>query len=91
MTTRYCPGVTGIDTVVHEWSHAYIQEAAGLIYLYQSGALNGSSLWFPATPRLFCDLAHPPLSFSVCHSSPARAHFAEVLAMASLLLLDWSR
>ena len=30
------------DVVVHEWTHAYTQETSGLIYSYQSGALNES-------------------------------------------------
>lgn len=43
-TTNYCTGVAGVDTVAHEWGHAYTQggtnETHGLIYAWQSGALN---------------------------------------------------
>ena len=38
--TNYCPGFDGDDVVSHEWSHAYTQYMHGLIYAYQSGALN---------------------------------------------------
>lgn len=40
--TRYCTGVTGDDTVGHEWGHAYTQSTHNLIYAWQSGALNES-------------------------------------------------
>lgn len=38
--TSYCPGVTGDDTVAHEWTHAYTQYTHNLIYAWQPGALN---------------------------------------------------
>ncbi|MDX6371213.1 MAG: trimeric autotransporter adhesin, partial [Nocardioidaceae bacterium] len=41
-TTNYCNGVTADDVVAHEWGHAYTQFTDGLIYQYQSGALNES-------------------------------------------------
>jgi len=41
-STNYCPGVTADDTVAHEWAHAYTQSTHGLIYQWQSGALNES-------------------------------------------------
>ncbi len=40
--TSYCPGVNTDDIDAHEWGHAYTQYTAGLIYAYQSGALNES-------------------------------------------------
>ncbi len=40
--TGFCAGVTSDDIVAHEWAHAYTQATHGLIYLYQSGALNES-------------------------------------------------
>ncbi len=40
--TSYCPGVTGDDTVAHEWGHAYTQFTHNLIYAWQPGALNES-------------------------------------------------
>lgn len=41
-TTNYCPGFDVDDVVAHEWGHAYTQYTHGLIYQYQSGALNES-------------------------------------------------
>jgi Zn-dependent metalloprotease len=42
ITTNYCTGVTGDDTVAHEWGHAYTEFTHNLIYQWQSGALNES-------------------------------------------------
>ncbi|MBD3914716.1 M4 family metallopeptidase [Nocardioides hwasunensis] len=42
ITTNYCNGVTSDDVVSHEWGHAYTEYTSGLIYQYQSGALNES-------------------------------------------------
>jgi Zn-dependent metalloprotease len=46
-TTNYCDGVTSDDVVSHEWAHAYTEYTSGLIYQYQSGALNEaySDVW----------------------------------------------
>ncbi|MCB1845389.1 MAG: M4 family metallopeptidase, partial [Halioglobus sp.] len=41
-STNYCSDVTGDDTVSHEWGHAYTEYTSGLIYQWQSGALNES-------------------------------------------------
>jgi len=41
-STNYCTGTSADDVIVHEWTHAYTQETSGLIYSYQSGALNES-------------------------------------------------
>ncbi|HUR41525.1 MAG TPA: M4 family metallopeptidase [Verrucomicrobiae bacterium] len=41
-STNYCAGFDVDDVVSHEWSHAYTQFMHGLIYQYQSGALNES-------------------------------------------------
>lgn len=41
-STNYCPGFDADDVVSHEWSHAYTEFTHGLIYQYQSGALNES-------------------------------------------------
>lgn len=43
----FCPGVTGRDSVAHEWAHAYTQFTANLVYEFQSGALNEaySDIW----------------------------------------------
>lgn len=40
--TAYGPGFATRDVVAHEWAHAVTQHTAGLIYAYQSGALNES-------------------------------------------------
>jgi Zn-dependent metalloprotease len=41
-STNYCPIFDADDVVSHEWSHAYTEYTHGLIYAYQSGALNES-------------------------------------------------
>ena len=41
-STNYCPGFDADDVVAHEWGHAYTEYTHGLIYSYQSGALNES-------------------------------------------------
>lgn len=40
--TSYCSGVDSDDIVAHEWGHAYTEHTSGLIYQWQSGALNES-------------------------------------------------
>lgn len=47
VTTNYCSGVTSDDVVAHEWGHAYTEHTSGLIYQWQSGALNEaySDMW----------------------------------------------
>jgi Zn-dependent metalloprotease len=40
VTTNYCDGVTSDEVVAHEWTHAYTEYTHGLIYQWQSGALN---------------------------------------------------
>ena len=40
--TNYCPDFDKDDIVAHEWGHAYTEYTHGLIYVYQSGALNES-------------------------------------------------
>jgi Zn-dependent metalloprotease len=42
ISTNYCTGVTGDDTVAHEWGHAYTDSTHNLIYQWQPGALNES-------------------------------------------------
>lgn len=42
ISTNYCSGVTGDDTVAHEWGHAYTEYTHGLVYAWQPGALNES-------------------------------------------------
>jgi Zn-dependent metalloprotease len=39
----FCPGLTTDDVTAHEWSHAYTQYTDGLVYAWQSGALNEAS------------------------------------------------
>lgn len=47
IATNYCPGFSTDDVVAHEWGHAYTEYMNGLIYQYQSGALNEhlSDVW----------------------------------------------
>ena len=41
-TTNYCPNIAVDDVIAHEWGHAYTEYNSGLIYAWQSGALNES-------------------------------------------------
>ncbi len=36
----FCPGFTTDDVTAHEWGHAYTEFTSGLIYFWQSGAIN---------------------------------------------------
>ncbi len=53
-TTNYCNGVSGDDTVAHEWGHAYTQYTADLVYQWQPGALNESfsDIWGEVVDQL---------------------------------------
>ena len=53
-STNYCTGVTGDDTVAHEWGHAYTQFTSDLIYQWQPGGLNESysDIWGEAVDLL---------------------------------------
>jgi len=42
VSTNYCADFDADDVVSHEWGHAYTEYTHGLIYSYQSGALNES-------------------------------------------------
>jgi Zn-dependent metalloprotease len=41
-STSFCVGSATDDVVAHEWTHGYTQETHGLVYAWQSGALNES-------------------------------------------------
>ena len=41
-STSFCEGTATDDVVAHEWTHGYTQETHGLVYAWQSGALNES-------------------------------------------------
>ncbi|WP_034059669.1 M4 family metallopeptidase [Lacinutrix jangbogonensis] len=41
-TANYCDGTASDDVIAHEWGHAYTQFTSGLIYQWQSGAINES-------------------------------------------------
>jgi len=47
VSTNYCSGVSSDDTVAHEWAHAYTEYTSGLVYQWQSGAMNEaySDIW----------------------------------------------
>lgn len=53
-TTNYCNGVTSDDVVAHEWGHAYTEYTNGLIYAWQSGAMNESysDIWGETVDQL---------------------------------------
>lgn len=42
VTANYCNGTAADDVIAHEWGHAYTEYTSGLIYAYQSGAMNES-------------------------------------------------
>lgn len=42
ISANYCDGTASDDVVAHEWGHAYTEYTSGLIYQWQSGALNES-------------------------------------------------
>ena len=46
-TVNYCDGTASDDVIAHEWAHAYTEYTSGLIYAYQSGAINEaySDIW----------------------------------------------
>jgi Zn-dependent metalloprotease len=50
----FCPGYTTDDVTGHEWGHAYTQYTHGLIYAWQSGALNESysDIWGETIDRI---------------------------------------
>ncbi len=50
----FCPGTTTDDVTAHEWGHAYTEYTHGLIYAWQSGALNEaySDIWGETVDRI---------------------------------------
>jgi len=42
VTANYCNGTASDDVIAHEWGHAYTEYTSGLIYQWQSGAINES-------------------------------------------------
>ncbi len=42
-STNFCEGMVSDDVAAHEWAHAYTSSTHGLIYPWQSGALNEST------------------------------------------------
>ncbi len=42
VTANYCDGTASDDVIAHEWGHAYTEYTNGLIYQWQSGAINES-------------------------------------------------
>ena len=47
VTANFRNGTAADDVIAHEWGHAYTQYTSGLIYAYQSGAINEaySDIW----------------------------------------------
>ena len=52
--TRYCLGIATDDVVAHEWGHAYTEFTHGLLYQWQTGALNEaySDIWGEVVDQL---------------------------------------
>lgn len=78
-STNYCSNVTGDDTVAHEWGHAYTEYTNGLIYAWQSGALNESysDIWGEAVDLLNgrgTDTPDLMRDGGFCSSNPAGAN-----------------
>lgn len=50
----FCPGTTTDDVTAHEWGHAYTEYTHGLVYHWQSGALNEaySDIWGETVDRI---------------------------------------
>ncbi len=50
----FCEGFTSDDVTAHEWGHAYTERTHGLIYEWQSGALNEaySDIWGETVDRI---------------------------------------
>jgi Zn-dependent metalloprotease len=67
----FCPGLTTDDVTGHEWAHAYTEYTDGLIYAWQSGALNeaASDIFGEVVDRLNASDAVPgngPRTAGVC-------------------------
>ncbi len=47
ISANFCEGTAADDAIAHEWAHAYTEYTSGLIYAYQSGAMNEaySDIW----------------------------------------------
>ena len=54
MFISFCPGFATDDVTAHEWGHAYTEYMHGLIYEWQSGALNESysDIWGETVDRI---------------------------------------
>src|SRR5262249_11788424 len=74
----FCPGFTTDDVTGHEWSHAFTEFTSGLIYQWQSGALNESysDVWGESIDQINgrgVDLPNTPRTTGSCTlvSAPA--------------------
>ncbi|QRR01142.1 M4 family metallopeptidase [Dyadobacter sandarakinus] len=54
ISANYCTGTAADDVVAHEWGHAYTEYTSGLVYGWQSGALNEgySDIWGETVDQL---------------------------------------
>ena len=54
VTANYCTGIASDDVVAHEWAHAYTEYTSGLVYAWQSGAMNEaySDIWGETVDQL---------------------------------------
>ena len=76
----FCNGLTTDDVTGHEWTHAYTQYTHGLIYQWQSGALNESysDIFGETIDRIngrdtVGNSATDPLRTGLCWSTPRHA------------------
>jgi Zn-dependent metalloprotease len=54
VSANYCTDIAADDVVAHEWGHAYTEYTSGLIYAWQSGAINEaySDIWGETVDQL---------------------------------------
>lgn len=73
VSANYCTGTAADDVVAHEWAHAYTEYTSGLIYQWQSGALNEaySDIWGETVDQLdaYMDAGESNANRTGCASS----------------------
>ncbi len=89
VTTNYCDGVTSDDTVSHEWGHAYTEYTSGLVYQWQSGAMNEaySDIWGETVDQInsrFNEVPNTPRTVGQCSAFTRADVELEINAPASI-------
>jgi Zn-dependent metalloprotease len=73
VSANYCTGTAADDVVAHEWAHAYTEYTSGLIYQWQSGAMNEaySDIWGETVDQLdaYMDTGESNANRTGCASS----------------------